>query len=242
MNTVSASSPSWFFLNEDDMLVPLKIDISCKGARYVDSFCWNCNPETNTMSAYEFSCRTCADVGLPDGFQWKIAMQIQEQIDAYRILIDILRNHGSELLSRLNPLQPISLAFRHLTVDYSDKFLFDCTSAPFAPEHFARVTVLNLGLPGELEPAIAHNIRENVFRQLFFCLEQASKDHIECHNPVLTPSEITVSLVAPNQAVDMVTNLWRRARPKNFDDLQSTPQPRLPSATDTNAHVWHTLV
>ena len=70
---------SWFIFNEEDVLVPLKVDISYRGARYVDSFCWNCNPKTNNMSPYEFGCITCADVNLPDGFQWKIALQIQEQ-------------------------------------------------------------------------------------------------------------------------------------------------------------------
>ena len=76
---MSEVSNTWFILNEEDTLVPLKVDISYRGARYVDTFCWNCNPQTNCMSPYEFACITCADVNLPDGFQWKIALQIQEQ-------------------------------------------------------------------------------------------------------------------------------------------------------------------
>lgn len=270
---------SWFFFNEDDLLAPLKVDISYKGARYVDSFCWNCNPESNTMSPYEFSCRTCADVGLPDGFQWKMALQIQEQVDAYRILIHMLKTNGAELMSRMNSLMPIALGIRFQTVDYSDRFLFDCCgsggSMPYAPEYFARVTVLNLGLPGEMEPIIARSIRESIFRQLFSFMETIGlQTEIEdtaaagggrgegaketemntgtgtgtaedtapapapAPAPALVPSELSVTVVAPNQAVDMLTHLWRRARPQHFEDQQSIPQCQLPRLTDTNAHAW----
>ena len=113
---------SWFLLHEEDMLVPLKVDISYRGARYVDSFCWNCNPYTNTMSAYEFACRTCADMSLPDGFQYKIALQIQEQIDSYRLVLDMLRSENADKI--LNVIekhfpssQPMALGIRYQTVD-----------------------------------------------------------------------------------------------------------------------------
>jgi hypothetical protein len=248
MATAAGPPPSsWFFLNEEEILAPLKVDISFKGARYVDSFCWNCNPETNTMSPYEFSCRTCADVGLPDGFQLKMAMQIQEQVDAYRILINMLKSHGTEIISRMNSLMPMTLGIRLHTVDYADHFQFDCcNSTPYAPEYFAKVTVMNLGLPGEMEPVIAHNIRENIFRMLFAYVEQQSSGKAAAAagaaeaSPELAPSQLNVTVVAPNQAVDMITNLWRRARPMHFDDQQSIPQPMMPAQVDANAHVWRT--
>lgn len=75
------SLPRW--LTEEITLVPLKIDITYRGARYVDSFCWNINEKTNLMSPYEFACRTALDLGLPEGFPMKIALQIEEEGDIY---------------------------------------------------------------------------------------------------------------------------------------------------------------
>ena len=46
-----------------------------------------------------------------------------------------------------------------------DKFSMDFgTKISYAPEYFAKVTCTNLGLPFEMEPVIAHAIRESIYR------------------------------------------------------------------------------
>ena len=51
------------FTNNDEVLVPIKIDTTHKGARYVDSFIWDiCQP---ILTADEFATRTCCDLNLP---------------------------------------------------------------------------------------------------------------------------------------------------------------------------------
>jgi hypothetical protein len=76
-------------LFDPELLVPIKIDITFSGARYVDSFCWKLYD--SMMSPEEFAARTCADLSLSVGFQHKIALQISEQITAYRDIISMFQ-------------------------------------------------------------------------------------------------------------------------------------------------------
>lgn len=225
------------FLVGEEILVPIKIDITHKGARFVDSFTWSI---TNTMlSPDEFASRTCMDLALPDAFKWKISLQIHEQINSYREIITILKSTVSDnklFLAKLNELQQISVGIRHNIVDYSDKFHWDLNSLENGPELFAKTTCADLGLPSEMEPAIAHRIRETAYRTL---LTWAEDPKILTTTPLLpSASDVKVMLVQPNQSVDMVTNLWRRARPGNIDEQAAVPQPRLPKEKDSNATIW----
>ena len=54
-----------------DVLVPLKIDVTYKGARYVDTFCWNLYHPA--LLPEEFAMRTCHDLNFPIGFHQKIS-------------------------------------------------------------------------------------------------------------------------------------------------------------------------
>ncbi len=75
------------FLLDPELLVPIKIDITYKGARYVDSFCWKLY--NSVLSVEDFASRTSADLSLPAGFQYKIALQMDEQIASYRDVLSI---------------------------------------------------------------------------------------------------------------------------------------------------------
>jgi len=44
--------------------------------------------------------------------------------------------------------------------------------------------------------------------------------------------------VTGNHFVDMVSNLWKRAKPNNIDECAAVPQPQLPSDRDSNASIW----
>ena len=59
-------------LREENILIPIKIDITTNGARIVDSFCWSIY--NSYMSIDEFALHTCIDLNLPSAFQNKIML------------------------------------------------------------------------------------------------------------------------------------------------------------------------
>jgi hypothetical protein len=61
-------------LKERDILIPIKIDVTYNGARFIDSLCWSLYGAV--MSPDEFAVRTCLDVNLPNGFIHQIYLQV----------------------------------------------------------------------------------------------------------------------------------------------------------------------
>jgi hypothetical protein len=150
--------------HDPDMLLPIKIDITLKGGRYVDSMCVSI--ASTGFDIFELCWQTCADLNLPPGFHWRMYLQIQEQIIAFRdILQAFFSIHGlNHSFPPIEPLQTMIVAIRNNTTDYADKFTWDMNSAACTPEDFAKITCSDLGLPADMEPAISHRIRENVIR------------------------------------------------------------------------------
>jgi uncharacterized protein YeaC (DUF1315 family) len=106
-----------------------------------------------------------------------------------------------------------------------------------SPEIFARTTCADLGLPPDMEPAISHKIRENILRSVVSWMDEGA---IDCSQATVeTNSELKVSLVQPNQAVDMIANLCKRAKPNSIDDQAAIPQPMLPTDKDSNSSFWN---
>ena len=105
-----------------------------------------------------------------------------------------------------------------------------------SPEIFARVTCADLGLPSDMEAAISHKIRENILRSIVSWMDDTTLDSSQII--VKSHSELKVSLVQPSQAVDMIANLCKRAKPNSVDDQAAIPQPMLPTDKDTNSHFW----
>ena len=105
---------------------------------------------------------------------------------------------------------------------------------------FARTTCADLGLPTDMEPAIAHKIRENIFRSIITWLDDIRSGAVIEEDAELAPvpSDIKVNLVQPNHTVDMMSNLWKRAKPVSADDTAAIPQPVLPADRDSNAGAW----
>jgi len=114
--TETSQLPSFLF--DADLLVPLKLDITVKGARYVDSFCWNVF--NSLLTPEEFAARTCADLSLPPAFQHKIALQITEQVDSFRDIISVLHagGQGNQVVAEAIP-SPIQMmvGLRYNTID-----------------------------------------------------------------------------------------------------------------------------
>lgn len=95
-----------------------QVDITYSGCRLVDSFCWDC---LSSLTAYEFAARTCVDLNLPEGFRWKFAVQIQEQIDAFLCILSALKYRTADLDSKIRKVfsvpQCITIGIRFNTLD-----------------------------------------------------------------------------------------------------------------------------
>jgi len=182
----------------------------------------------------------CTDLNLPYPFRQKIALQIEEQVESYGEIVRLIFKYADRIPNWTNKMQEmhtISIGIRHNTLDYSDKIQWSPLSVALTPEEFAIITCRDLGLPFEIEPAISHKIREHLFRWFINILDNPQL----CETIMLTdekPSDTKVSLVQPNQAVDMSINLWKRAKPNALEECAVIPQPLLPANKDSNGSVW----
>eukprot|EP01039_Chlorochromonas_danica_P005531 gene5531-6090_t len=226
------------FLRGSSVLVPIKIDLTYQGARLVDTFCWDIYNESTTPE--EFVSRTCSDLNLPIGFQHRITAQIIEQIQSYRLLVNFIREYHSlipDWEKKVIRCQSITIGIRHNSIDYSDRIEWNPMDEYLTPELFARSTCYDLGLASEIEAAIGHKIRESLFRWLINLVEKPNLPDGDLQ-PEFKVTDNKISLVPPNQVVDMTTNLWKRAKPASLDDISSVPQPMLPSEKESTAPIW----
>ena len=161
----SRSCFDWLY-QDKELLIPVKVDITFSGCRLVDSFCWNLLSPLTTL---EFASKTCADLNLPEGFKWKLCLQIQEQVDAFLILLQALQYRSKELDASIEAAfrqpQQIVIGIRYNMLDYAENILWDVhANKKVSPEKFARTTCDDLGLPAQMEPLIAFRIRESLLR------------------------------------------------------------------------------
>lgn len=226
------------FIQMPYILAPLKLDITYRGARLVDTLTWDLyNP---VMLPEEFAAHMCADLNLPPGMQERIALQLREQIESYQEVIDTVYKYAHTIPHwerKISQIQVITIGIRHGTMDYCDKIEWDPMMENFTPEDFAATTCADLGLPGEMEPAIAHKIRETLFRWLITLLQNPLYEELALKQEFQV-NESKVSLVPGSQMVDMISNLWKRAKPNTIDESAAVPQPQLPAQKECNADIW----
>jgi len=229
-----------YILLEDHILVPIKLDITYCGARLVDSFSWNISNDSY-MSINEFSLHTCIDLNLPLGFESKISAQIKEQVDGYKRIIYIISNYAPIVVKgwvdKIHEIQVITLGLRHNSLDYTDKVYWNAMSSYLTPEIYASRTCKELGLPLEMRPAISFKIREALFRWLITLLEYPDNMDIRIMEEFKV-SETKITMGHHPHTVEMMSNLWKRAKPSAIEDQSSIPQPLLSSDKNSNASVW----
>lgn len=111
-------------LRGDEVLLPMKVDVTISGARVVDTFCWRLfNPY---VTPEEFSWRLCSDQNLPLCFQPAIALQIYEQMTAFQEMLASIRLVCAQgIRPPWKSLMAMNIGIRHCTLDYSDKFQWD---------------------------------------------------------------------------------------------------------------------
>ena len=229
-----------YILLEDHILVPIKLDITYCGARLVDSFSWNISNDSY-MSINEFSLHTCIDLNLPLGFESKISAQIKEQVDGYKRIIYIISNYAPIVvkgwIDKIHEIQVITLGLRHNSLDYTDKVYWNAMSSYLTPEIYASRTCKELGLPLEMRPAISFKIREALFRWLITLIEYPDNMDIRIMEEFKV-SETKITMGHHPHTVEMMSNLWKRAKPSAIEDQSSIPQPLLSSDKNSNASVW----
>ena len=231
-------------LYEDELLVPLKWDITYGGARFVDSFCWPLYG--SLLSTDEFTSRTCMDYNLPNGFYHRMTMQMNEQLESFRLLISQLHNlsftaDNVPWAQRLCELQEIQLSIRLNNIEFSNTVHWDLRNADITPEIFARRTSADLGLPPQMEPAIAHKIRETIFRLMLQWLDEPSslQETPSSSDDDSGNGMTTVQLI--NDGGALLSELWKRAKPEDNTTINKCPNPVLPRDPTTNASIhWPT--
>lgn len=139
-----------------DILIPLKIEIDSDPYKVVDYMMWNMNETLITPE--QFALITCQDLDLPNSFQQLIASSIKTQIEEYTTLSAV------QIPSNIDLHVIIDLSCNLHNQLYEDKFEWDLTDETVTPEIFAKYVVMDLGLPLEFLPAIAHSLHEAILR------------------------------------------------------------------------------
>jgi len=249
-NNSAVNQPPVIF-RTSEVLVPVRIDITHKGIRIIDSFCWPLSLVENeyrkvriVKELRELAERMVLDMNLPFGFIDRIERQLMEQLDSHFEIINLCRllaksndPNCSTLIKKWAVVRTIMIVIRYGTVEYEDKIQWDPMSSFITPEFFAQTTVSDLKLPVEMGPIIAHRIREYLFRCIVHTLSDTENDFVEEDVEVSTETP-QVTILSSQVASTMSQNLWERAKPVALEDNASFPQPLLPKDRNSNASVW----
>eukprot|EP00727_Mastigamoeba_balamuthi_P013289 m51a1_g8583 putative chromatin regulator subfamily b member 1 (290) ;mRNA; f:33094-34586 len=122
---------------EEDILVPIRLELSHGDYKLSDFFTWNLNEKCVTPE--QFARQTCADLDLPTTFEPAIAQSMRRQLAEFR---------------RAAPHAP----------EQPDQIEWDASSTAASPEAFASRTARDIGLPQDFVPAIATTIREQLLQ------------------------------------------------------------------------------
>lgn len=165
-------------LHEEELLVPIKLDVTFGGCRFQDSLCWKLYG--SCIEPVDFAAQTCADLGLSPGMQQRIALQLSEQLQAYRELVVSLHALAASQKSerppwheKLHKLLALDICIRCNSLEYEESLYWDPMNADITPEVFARTTCADQGLPREMEPIIAYKIRDAIFREVVRWVDNA---------------------------------------------------------------------
>ena len=72
---MSSKQLPYLLLNKEQILAPISINITHRGAKLVDSICWNIF--NSKISVEEFASSLCSDLNLIEGFRSKIILQVK---------------------------------------------------------------------------------------------------------------------------------------------------------------------
>lgn len=147
----------------EEILIPIRIDIEHNSGRIVDFFMWNLNE--NLISPEQFAMITGQDMDLPSVVQQQIAASIKSQVEEYTDLVTIQLPRDVDIHVIINMSCNLD---KNL---YEDKFEWDLTNNNVTPEQFAKYVVTDMGLPLEFLPAISHSLHETILKLKKDCID-----------------------------------------------------------------------
>lgn len=137
--------------NQEEVLVPIRIDMELEGHKLRDCFVWNRNERL--ISPEQFAELMCDDLKLPPSlFVRAISESIKSQCQQFQANSDILENsNDARVIIKLNV---------HVgNVSVVDQIEWDMAEKENTPEQFATQYCRELGLGGEFVTTIAYSIR-----------------------------------------------------------------------------------
>lgn len=232
----SSNMPNMLNPEHGDVLVPIKIDVTHGDGRHIDSFCWNLY--NSCLTPEEFVWQSCLEENLPCELVPRIVAQLQEQVAAFQSLAALIATSGEDTVLRECLSKVVAeVCIRSNVIEYSDSFQWNAYGAGGSPEHFARQTCADLGLPAEMQPVIALRTREALFRDVLRVLEGAEMLR-EPSSAADTVSRISLQLLSPQQVVAQVSELCKEGAPGGERTKEAGFQTAMLPGDKTNAAVW----
>lgn len=142
--------------NQEEILIPIRLDLEHNGNRIVDFFMWNLNETLVTPE--HFATLFCQDMELPYSIVQQIISAIKSQIEEYTQTVTV------QLPKDIEMHVVVNLSCNLDKLLYEDKFEWDLSNDSLTPEMFAKFIVQDLGLSLEFLPAIAHSLHESLLK------------------------------------------------------------------------------
>ena len=215
---------------EDDILVPLHLDVTLSGTHYTDSLLFPLFDASEPI--FDFAASLCVEKDLPSAFAIRIAMQMSEQLEAYADIVTTLLSkevrdfHSSNTEPTIPALQYFKLSVIYKAIEYKDEFEFDIIRSAVTTEEIAMTTCNDLGLPTEIGKLISFQLRETIMR-LTIDWYQSSPNEREIilrkynANGNSKWNKVSVTVMEGKKVFDVVKSVTNKQKPA---DTQTTVQ------------------
>ncbi|KAK2710645.1 SWI/SNF-related matrix-associated actin-dependent regulator of chromatin subfamily B member 1-A-like [Artemia franciscana] len=141
--------------NQEEVLVPIRLDMELEGQKLRDTLTWNKNEIIITPEMYAEV--LCDDLDLnPQHFIPAIAASIRHQVETFGADTQNLMEGA------MDQRVTIKLNIHVGNISLNDQFEWDMLEKENSPEDFARTLCQDLGLGGEFVTAIAYSIRGQI--------------------------------------------------------------------------------
>jgi SWI/SNF-related matrix-associated actin-dependent regulator of chromatin subfamily B protein 1 len=137
---------------QQEVLVPIRLDMDIDGQKLRDTFLWNRNEQH--LFPEQFAEVLCDDLDLnPPNFVPAIAAAIQQQVESYP-------SESDNLLKEQQDQRVVIKLNIHLgNISLVDQFEWDISDTSNNPEEFSRKLCADLGLGGEFATAVLYSVR-----------------------------------------------------------------------------------
>eukprot|EP00123_Amoebidium_parasiticum_P006750 comp17632_c0_seq1/m.17369 comp17632_c0_seq1/g.17369 ORF comp17632_c0_seq1/g.17369 comp17632_c0_seq1/m.17369 type:complete len:385 (-) comp17632_c0_seq1:364-1518(-) len=138
---------------EEELLVPITLDLEENGYRVRENFVWNYNEPKITVE--QFAQMLCDDLEVPKSMAVPVAASIREQLNDFASYQYSWDQHDERRIT-------INLRIHVGNTQLVDQFEWDINSTDTSPEDFAVRLCADMALGGEYVSTVAHSIREQI--------------------------------------------------------------------------------